>query len=771
MGQRKSRFSKTALFGALAALLLAGQAFAFQPFVIRSIKAEGLQRLDLGTVLTYLPLSVGDELNDATASQAIRSLYGTGLFQDVQLERDGDALVIVVKERPAITSFSLKGNEKIGGDELKKSLKDLGLADGELYKRELLDQVEQELRRQYYANGYYDVAIDTTVTNEPNNRVSLKIQVTEGKPTKIKSINIVGNKVYSDKELLAQFKLEPTNWVPFQKSDRYSKQELNGDLETLQSYYQDRGYLKFAINSVQVALTPDKTAIYITINVDEGTSYTVKNHKFSGETILNQDYLNALVSTPDGSTFSRKEATDSANRIEGALSDIGYAFAKVTPVPEVDEDNKQVSINYYVEPGKRVYVRHIIFNGYGTTNDETLRREMRQLEAAPFSKSAVERSRVRLTRLAFIQDADVDTRPVPGTDDQVDIVFTIKERPPGSVQFGVGYSGSEGFLISGSLTHTNFLGTGDTVNLSLDHNAVSKSVNLAWTNPYFTEDGISQTVSLFYRKSSALVRYASSFNANMFGGGLTYGIPLSEYTSLRAGFAVQQTAIETFPLSTSDEVEQFVVENGSRFTTFKLQTGISRDTRNRTFFANYGSLYQLNFDFTVPGSELRYYSLSYRGQQYVPLFYKFFLEANTSIGYVDTYGGTSSVPPYENYFAGGPQTVRGYTDGTLGPLDTPFRNPFGGKLRTTAQMNFVVPMPFLPTDGKSTRAEMFFDIGNVFAQPDQFAFGDLRQSAGVAFSWFTPFLGLLDLSYAFPLNPQTHDRTERFQISFGTGFN
>ncbi|MGH8455708.1 MAG: outer membrane protein assembly factor BamA [Stenotrophobium sp.] len=781
MGLKNLSFGKTALFGALLALLMSGPAFAFAPFKIGSIRAEGLQRLDLGTVLTYMPLSVGDELNDATARQAIRSLYGTGLFQDVQLQQDGDALVIVVKERPAITSFSIKGNEKIGGDELKKSLKDLGLADGELYKRELLDQVEQELRRQYYANGYYDVAIDTTVTDEPNNRVTLAIKVTEGKPTKIKSINIVGNKAFSTEELLKQFKLESTNWMPFQKSDRYSKQQLGGDLESLQSYYQDRGYLKFNVESVQVALTPDKEAIYITINVNEGEVYKVKGHKFSGDTILNLNYLNALLSTPDGATFSRKEATDSANRIEGALSDIGYAFAQVTPIPEVDEAKKEVSINYYVEPGKRVYVRHITFSGHGTTNDETLRREMRQLEAAPFSKSAVERSRVRLTRLQFVEDAEVDTKPVPGSDDLVDINFKIKERPPGSVQFGVGYSGSQGFLISGSLTHTNFLGTGDTVSLSLEHNAISKSINFSLTNPYFTEDGISQTVSAFYRKSSALIRYASSFNANMIGGGLTYGIPLSEFVSLRAGFAVQQTAIDTFPVTTSDEVEQFVVDNGSRYNVLKLQTGILRDTRNRTFFANYGSLYQLNFDFAVPGSDLDYYSLSYRGQQYVPLFYKVFLEANTSIGYLDSYGPTKTVPPYENYFAGGPQTVRGYRDGTLGPVDTPFNNPFGGKLRTTAQMNFIIPLPF-ETDGKSTRFGLFYDIGNVFAQPSAFKFNLLRQSAGVAFTWFTPFLGLLDLSYAIPLNPHQNtdfsnplhpipgDRLERFQISFGNSF-
>lgn len=769
MGHRKMRFNKTAIYTAVAALMLAGRAYAFDPFTIREIKAQGLERLDIGTVLTYLPLSVGDELNENTARTAIRSLYGTGLFQDVQLERDGNALVIMVKERPAITSFKIEGNDKIGGDDLKKSLKDLGLADGELFKRELLDQVEQELRRQYYANGYYDVTIDTKVTEEPNNRVTLNIKVTEGKVTKIKDINIIGNKAFSKEELLAQFKLERTNWMPFQKSDRYSKQQLGGDLESLQSYYQDRGYLKFDVRSVQVALTPDKESIYVTLNVDEGTTYKVKDHKFTGDIILNEAFLNALLSTPNGSTFSRKEATESANRIETALSDIGYAFAKVTPVPDVDEDKKQVTINYFVEPGKRAYVRHISFSGHGTTNDETLRREMRQLEASPFSKSAVERSRIRLTRLPFIEDAEVDTKPVPGSDDLVDINFKVKERAPGSVQFGVGYSGSQGFLISGSLTHTNFLGTGNRVELSVDHNSVSKSINLSWTDPYFTADGISQTVGFFYRKSSSIIRYSSGFNSNTLGGNLTYGIPLSEYMSLRAGLGFTETAIETFPLETSDEVEQFVVDNGAHYFNYQFRTGISRDTRNRTFFATYGSLHQVNFDFSLPGSDLLYYNLSYQAQQYQPLFWKFLLEANGSVGYIDSFGGTKNVPPYENFFAGGARTVRGYRDGTLGPQDTPYRNPFGGKLRTTAQMNFIIPMP-IETDGKSTRAELFYDVGNVFAEPGDFAIDRLRQSVGVGFSWFTPFLGLLDLSYAFPLNEKPGDRVERFQITFGSGF-
>lgn len=758
-------------FCSLAALFmmmgLSSRALAFDSFVIREIRAQGLERLDLGTVLTYFPLSVGDELNSTTSRQAIRGLYGSGLFQDVQLQREGEALLIVVKERPAITAFTIKGNEKIGGEELNKSLKDLGLAEGELFKRELLDQVEQELRRQYYANGYYDVKIDTQVIEEPNNRVNLKIEVKEGKVTHIKAINLIGAKIFSQEELLEQLKLQPTNWKPFQSSDRYSKQQLGGDLEVLQSYYQDRGYLKFNISSVQVALTPDKQDIYITINLDEGELYRIKSHRFTGETILTPDFLKLLVTTKDGEIFSRKEATETSDRVEAALSDIGYAFAKVTPVPELDDEKREVGINYFVEPGKRAYVRRITFTGHGSTNDETLRREMRQLEAAPFSKSSVERSRVRLARLPFIEEADVDTRPVPGTDDQVDIAFKIKERAPGSIQFGVGYSGSQGFLITGSVTHTNFLGTGNRVDLSIDNNAISRSFNFSLTDPYFTQDGISQTIGTFYRKSDAVVRFASGFSSDTAGVNLTYGIPLSEFASLRAGVGIEDTALQTTGGS-SNEIIQFAAQNGANFKTYQLRTGITYDSRNRTFFATRGTLQSFNIDVNAPFSDLKLYTLSYRAQQYIPLFYKFFLLMDGAAYLVDRYGSTQDVPPYENAYAGGPRTVRGYRDGSLGPQDSN-NLPFGGKLRTTLQNDLVIPTPF-ESDNKSTRVSLFYDIGQVFAEKDNFAFTDMRYSAGISFQWFTPFLGLLQLSYAFPLNDEPGDRTDRFQITFGPGF-
>ena len=759
-------FRPLRLWAPFAALCFAASALAIEPFTISEIRAEGLQRLDIGTVLSYLPLAPGDQLNDQTSRQAIRALYASGLFQDVELERAGTALVVRVTERPAIAKFEVEGNEKIGGDELKESLKQLGLAEGEPFKRALLDQVEQELRRQYYANGYYDVGIETAVKEVGANRVEIKVKVTEGKVTRIREINLIGNKAYDKATLLSQLKLEKTDWIPFQTSDRYSKQQLLGDLEALTSYYQDRGYLKFNIASVQVALSPDKEAIYITLNLEEGEVYTVKDRRFSGETVIATQFLERLVSTPPGSIFSRKEATESANRIEAALADIGYAFAEVTPLPEVDEEKREVSLNYFVQPAKRAYVRRINFSGHTSTNDETLRREMRQLEAAPFSKSAVERSRVRLARLPFLEEVEVDTKPVPGTDDLVDVDFKVKERPPGSVQFGVGYSGASGFLVTGNVTHTNVFGTGNRVAVEVDNNSISRRFSFSWQDPYFTEDGVSQTWSVFYRQTDAISRTISSgFSLNTVGFNLTYGLPVSEYSTVRAGFGIEDTALTTFPNS-STNILQFAVENGTRYLTYELRTGFTRDTRNRVFFADRGTLTQVDLDVVVPGSDLEYFRASYRHQQYVPLVFGTFLELNGRLGLMDGYGDTDP-PPYENFLAGGTRTVRGYRESSLGPREGDI--PIGGRFQTALQSELIIPTP-LESDAKSTRASLFYDIGNVYSRPEDFSFDALRQSAGVAFTWYTPFLGILDLSYAFPLDDEQGDRTDRFQITFGTPF-
>ncbi|MGH8442111.1 MAG: outer membrane protein assembly factor BamA [Nevskiaceae bacterium] len=751
---------------AAIALCIALPAAAIEPFTISEIRAEGLRRLDIGTVLSYLPLSAGDVLNDQTSSQAIRALYGSGLFQDVELDRVGTVLVVRVVERPSIASFSIEGNDKIGGDDLKESLKNLGLDEGEPYKRALVDQVEQELRRQYYSNGYYDVGVETEVKEQGGNRVSLKIKVTEGDVTKIRDINIIGAKAFDKATLLSQLKLEKTDWTLFQTSDRYSKQQLLGDLEGLTSYYQDRGYLKFVISSVQVALSPDKKSIYITLNVEEGLVYTVKDFRFSGDTVLGLAYMKVLVTTPDGSTFSRREATESANRIEAALADIGYAFAEVNPVPEVDEEKREVSLNYFIQPGKRAYVRQINFSGHASTNDETLRREMRQLEASPFSKSGVERSRVRLERLPFIESVEVDTKPVPGTDDLVDVSYTVKERPPGSIQFGVGYSGASGFLVTGNVTHTNVFGTGNRVAVEVDNNVFSRRFSFSWADPYYTEDGVSQTWSLFYRESEGLNRFSSGFNLNVIGGNLTYGLPLSEYTTLRAGFGVEDTALSTFPASSTNILE-FAIDNGTRYFTWEGRTGITRDTRNRVFFATRGMLSQFDFDIELPGSDLQYYRASFRHQNYVPFLFKSFFEFNGRLSLMEPWGNKGDAPPYENFLAGGTRSVRGFREGSLGPREGLVA--IGGRFMTAVQTELVIPLP-IESDGKSTRTSLFYDIGNVFESPGDFNSTALRQSAGMAFTWYTPFLGILDMSYGFPLDEESGDREDRFQITFGTPF-
>lgn len=767
------RLSRKLLWIALGSLLSI-PAWAFEAFIVEHIRVEGLQRLEVGTVLTYLPLSTGDEISELNGQQAIRSLYGTGLFQDVSLEREGSTLVIRVQERPAISSLSIEGNKKLGGEELEKGLADAGLAEGELFRRALLDGVEQELRRQYYANGFYGVRIETEVAEEPDNRVRIAINITEGEIAKISQINIVGNQAFPDEELLGTFELEPTRAIAFfQKSDRYSKQQLLGDLEGLSSYYQDRGYLRFSVDSVQVALAPDKKDIFITINVSEGRIYTVRDFNLSGELVLTEAQLRRLITVNPGDTFSRREATESGNRISSVLSDLGYAFAKVDPLPEIHDDAEEVSINFRVDPGKRVYVRRITFTGHAKTNDETLRREMRQLEGAPFSRSAVERSRTRLARLPFIEEAEVDTEPVPGTEDQVDVSFTVKERPPGAVQLGVGFSDASGFLISGSVSHSNFRGTGDRVDFSAQNNEFSRQISASWTDPYATRDGVSRTIAAFFRKSEQVIRFSSGFNVNALGTSLTYGLPISEFSSLRLGVAYEQTSVDTFAGVTSDELLDFTVRNGTKFDAYELRSGIARDTRNRTVFATSGMLDRLTFDVVLPGSDLTYYRGVLDHEQYVPLPREFILQLKGRLGFAKAYGDDDDIPPYENFFAGGFESVRGYRDGTLGPRDTPppgsEPNPFGGELVTTLQTELIVPTP-LESNNKSTRLSVFFDVGNVFAEPGDFEFSELRQSTGVAFYWLTPFFGVLKTSYAVPLNEEDGDEVDNFQISFGVGF-
>lgn len=768
--------------GAALLLFFASTAWSFEQFRIGDIQVTGLQRLEEGTVLTYLPIAIGDSIDTGSAQRGIRALYDTGLFEDVALAREDNTLVVQVRERPEIASFSIEGNESVGGDELQETLKQQGLAEGELYKRALLDQLQLELRRQYYSNGFYAVQIETEVTDLPQNRVDIQILITEGKTATINDINIVGNEDFDDDTLLKNFQLE-TSQSPilhpvkaFQKKDRYSREKLLGDLETLNSFYQDRGYLRFNVSSIQVSLSPDKRDIFLTVNINEGEPYTISDYHFAGEMIVPETSLRRLVSVRKGEVFSRQQVTATSNRISSGLADFGYAFSEVDPLTKLDDEDNTVELTFFVEPGKRAYVRRIAFTGNDKTNDQTLRREMRQFEGATFSRRGVERSRTRLARLPFVEDAQVESTPVPGSEDLVDVTYRIAERAAGTLQLGVGFSDAQGFLINGSVTHSNFRGSGDRVSLRAETNNFARTISSSWTDPYFTEDGITRTVSLFYRDTNQVIRFGSGFDLNSLGGSLTFGLPISEFSSIRLGAGIERNEITTtiIPGLVTDQLARFVAENGTDFLNYELRTGWQRDTRNRTFFATRGTNTSLTYDIKVPGSDLEYYTTTFQHERYTPfgswigfLSDKIVLESKLRVADAVVYGKGNDVPPFDNFFAGGARTVRGFKDGSLGPRDT-FNNPFGGQFLTTLQNDLVIPTP-LESDNKSTRLSLFYDIGNVFFAADRFEFNELRSSAGVSVDWFTPFFGLLRVSYALYLDDQSGDDDDRFQFSFGVG--
>lgn len=754
-------------------------------FRVDDVRVTGVQRLEPGTVLTYLPLSVGDRLTQARAQQSIRALYDTGLFESVTLERRGDTLVVNVRERPEIARFSIEGNDNIGGDQLKEALAEQGLAQGELYKRALVDQLEQELRRQYFANGYYSVDIETQVEELDNNRVAIDINVTEGQVASIKDINIVGNDRFDDEQLKEVFELQSSS--PFythpltfwRRRDRYSREKLLGDLEALNSFYQNRGYIRFNVSSIQVSLSPDKRNIFLTINVDEGAQYTISDYEFAGDMIVPETSLKRLVTVESGQTFSRAAVDASANAISSGLADFGYAFADVDPLTRVNEEAKTVDLTFFIDPGKRAYVRQITFNGNEKTNDETLRREMRQFEGAPFSRRGVERSRTRLARLPYIQDVQVNTEKVAGSDDLVDVNYDVSERAAGTLQFGVGFSDAQGFLVNGSVSHSNFRGTGNRVSLRAETNDYAKSVGASWTDPYFTDEGVSRTISAFYRNTDQLIRIGSGFDLNSVGGAVTFGLPITEYSQLRAGLGVERNEINAAvdrdgDERLSEELQDFIDENGREASTYELQTGWQRDTRNRTFFATRGSNTEFEFNIKGPGSDLEYYDTSLEHTRYfrvgawLPgLSDKMVLSMDGRVAQTDIWGEGEDVPPYDNFFAGGARSVRGFTNGGLGPQDS-LDNPYGGQFLTTLQSELVIPT-FLESDNKSTRLTAFYDIGNVYEDASAFEVSELRKSAGVAFYWFTPFFGLLRVSYAAYVDDQADDEVDRFQFSFGVG--
>ena len=752
----------------LLTLLLTGQAMAFDPFTVRDIRVEGLQRISAGTVFNFLPVQIGDQLDEGKSDEAIRALFRSGFFSDVSLGRDGDVLVVVVQERPAIANINIEGNKDIETKALLESLKEIGLSVGQMFNRSLLDKVEQELRRQYFSRGKYGVQIQTTVTPLERNRVGIQVDVTEGRVARIRQINIVGNEVYDNKTLLKQFELStPTTFSFFTKKDQYSRQKLAGDLENLRSWYLDRGYINFNIDSTQVSISPDKKDIYITVNVTEGAQYRIREARLSGDLVVEPEELFPHVLINPGDVFSRKLITESVTKLGDRLGDEGYAFANVNTMPEVDDENHEVTVVFFVDPGKRVYIRRINMLGNVKTRDEVLRQEMRQMEGGWFSSGKVERSRTRLQRLGYFEEVNVETPPVPGSTDQVDVNYSVTEMPSGNVTVGVGYSQTSGVLLNAGVTQENFMGTGKRVSMTLNNSDVDQVYSFSFTNPYYTVDGISRSFGVFSRKIDAGEANLADYSTDTWGGSVNYGIPISEFNTIRLGMEVENISLRETIFS-PDTVKHFLSTYGDEFLSFKMTGSWAKDTRNRAIFPDRGGLQRVGLELSVPGSDLEYYKLNYRHVRYFPLTDTLTLSLNGELGWGDGYGKLEDLPFFENFFAGGVRSVRGFRDNSLGPRDPNAIDPIGGSFRTVGNMELLFPVPF--TDGlRAVQLSAFLDVGNVFRDAGDFEVDELRASVGLAAIWLSP-VGPLAISIARPINDKSGDETQFFQFTLGAGF-
>jgi outer membrane protein insertion porin family len=642
---KSNTFSRLLLLGLLVSHGVKGD----EEFVVKDIQVKGLQRISLGTVYNYLPVNVGEKFSLDNVSSAIKALFKTGFFKDVSLERDGSTLIVNVVERPSIAKIIFEGNKDLSKDDLTKALDKIGLAEGKIFDRQVLDKVEQELTRQYLSHGKYGLKIKTDVSNLTRNRVGIHIKISEGRVTKIKQINIVGNNAFDDKTLVSKFELSTSNLLSFYtKDDQYSKQKLSADLETLRSYYLDRGYINFSVESTQVAITPDKKDIYVTVNVKEGDVYRLSKVKLAGNLVVAPDELIKLVSIGPSEIFSRKSATETSKAIQDRLGDEGYAFANVNMVPEINEAQKTVDMTFFVDPGKRVYVHRINMSGNTKTRDEVLRREMRQMEASWASSSKIERSKTRLERLGYFETVNVETPPVVGTADQIDVNYKVVEKASGNLSAGVGYSQVQGIVLNANIAQDNIFGSGKRVNVAFNNSSYLTSYQFGFFNPYFTTDGVSQGYNLGYTKRNAGAINIANYNTAIANAGINFGIPLNEFDQLRFDTDVKHTDLSTTTFS-SNQIRNFINEQGSKFWTLGQGISWSHDTLNRAIFPNKGGQQRLSGLVMIPGSDLEYYKVGYRHQHYFPLAKDFTFKLNAEIGYGGGYGNTKALPFCDNY--------------------------------------------------------------------------------------------------------------------------
>ncbi|MFK7604631.1 MULTISPECIES: outer membrane protein assembly factor BamA [unclassified Pseudomonas] len=781
---------KRLLLTAVLAVLMITEVHA-ESFTVSDIRVNGLQRVSAGSVFGALPLNVGEVADDRRLVESTRALFKTGFFQDIQLGRDGNVLVITVVERPSVSSITIDGNKAISTDDLMKGLKQSGLAEGEIFQRATLEGVRNELQRQYVAQGRYSATVDTEVVPEPRNRVALKVNINEGTVASIQHINVVGNTVFPEDDLVDLFELKTTNWLSFFKNDdKYAREKLSGDLERLRSYYLDRGYINMDIASTQVSITPDKKNVYITVNVNEGEKYNVGEVKLSGDLKVPEDQIKSLLLVQPGQVFSRKLMTTTSELITRRLGNEGYTFANVNAVPQPDPENHTVAITFVVDPGKRAYVNRINYRGNTKSEDEVLRREMRQMEGGWASTYLIDQSKVRLERLGFFKEVNVETPAVPGTDDQVDVNYAVEEQASGSITASVGFAQSAGLILGGSITQNNFLGTGNKVSLGLTRSEYQSRYNFSYVDPYWTADGVSLGYNVFYRTTDykELDVDVANYSVDSLGAGITMGYPISDTSRLTYGLSVQQDEISTGQY-TVDEIFDFVNREGDKYLNFKASVGWSESTLNKGVLPTRGTSQSLVLESTIPGSDLQFYKLDYRAQLFQPLSDTYTMRLHTELGYGDGYGSTSGLPFYENYYAGGFNSVRGFKDSTLGPRSTPSsgRNPgtiadpdqdplpFGGNVLIQGGVEVLFPMPFVK-DQRSLRTSVFWDVGNVFdtnckgdTQDCDISFSNMASSVGLGVTWVTA-LGPLSFSLAMPIKKPDDAETQVFQFSLGQTF-
>ena len=750
-------------------LSLAPLAWAAEPFVIKDIRVEGLQRTEPGTVFNYLPVKVGDTFSDDKAESAIKALFATGFFADVRIETENNVVIVAIAERPVIAELNINGSKEFDSKQLKKALKDNGLAESRVFDKSVLEQAEQELKRQYYSKGKYSVQINTKVTKLERNRVAVTMDIDEGVAARIKQIKIVGTKAFKEGDLLDEFALTVSGWLTWlTRDDQYSKQKLQGDLERLRSYYLNRGYFEFNIDSTQVSISPDKRDVYITVNVSEGEKYTVSDVRFAGDLTVPEATLKPLVQIKPGETFTRDKVNDTVSAITDLLGNSGYAFANVNAVPEVDKDKHQVAFTFFVDPGRRVYVRRINVAGNTRTRDEVIRREMRQMESGWYDNQKIKRSKERLDLLGYFTDVNVETPAVTDTPDQVDVNVSVTEKPTGSVQLGAGFSQDNGFALSASISQTNFFGSGKAVSAGFNTDKVNEFYNLSFTDPYFTVDGTSLGYDVYRKTYDPSQKDRGQYKTKTDGIMVRAGVPITEFDRINFSAGVERTKIGLFSDSPKRYVD-FVNEYSSSNFSLLASASWARDTRDSALWPTKGSVSKAAAEFALPGGDVQYYRFSVGNQWYYPLSKNLTLMLNGELGMVNSWS-SKKLPFYENFYLGGISSVRGFESGTIGAQDEN-NNAYGGTRRAVFNAEVLFPFPGL-RDDKTLRLSTFFDVGTVFG--GQFNSGltwrdNLRYSAGLGLSWVSP-LGPMRFSFSQPLHKKSNDHLERFQFTLGTSF-